>query len=1523
VSSFTINLSLPKIEEYARAHGFLGAAWKRQVLEDLLFDGRLHVKGGRDPRSGDSVWHCMGRRCSVTCVPDRQKDYSLFCIGLVAGPAEGGPSATNSVVDVPGPWELDTFGRRQGPGIRVEEHMNRCLGDVAPMPAKSVKRGAFGALADFHMTSAVVRRRVQPDEMVLAGAPISSQPHASGGPPDTADESGSAYQAIDRPRGLEVGSTATVVMDEGSDVRFDHGDVSTEPPRPDLVGVPGEAAPGSSWRLLPPRESWRELVVELVAEGAPTLIALLSAADPVAARRARIEQLEESMARLREELEALPDESVVMAGAERVAAVVEAAGGLHVPARLGAGSVDQLHEVLAALGDAACQVLPKWVLGVSLTESESLSAVLADEALQLQLARARQWMLRTFGGAPPDGFSLVGEPTSTGTVEDRLAAAWQSEALVRGYGDKLDLPTLAILRGMPSSDAAGVAERLIAWREDLHPDAFADLLAKLTGSMSVLRDPGVLLRLEGEDREIVRDLRTWARVCWHLDRAARVESPVAVARPLAGTESASVPSGAPPRLLDFDHVVTDERGHVHSARLFVPEPQDGRPVFVEIPVRLIASGPMDRAITVDVRSAAMVGVPASEVRGRAVTVSYDGQRPIARWRVSHAPARWLEASDQRWYREEVLSLPLTAGEANRIRDGKVTRVSVALVDSGVDRSLTFERFERELPNLAGGTGLGDSTATEIIQQRPLGAQVQHQKLASVVEEGRQTFMVVAPRRFGKTTLFQHLAEVARQAGHVVAAISMVRDESSAESATKFWAELKRALERDFKAAPPLGDRLPASVLDEEAWTKVRQFVARQGRSSLVVLVDEAQALVPRTGGPRWGTEFKLLVELGLVERKIDLARVQIGLFGTVDLSVRVGQNCKDFLLMHGTEIHAFDEASLGRYLRAVGGERVGTTRHARQTLARWTNNLRTLSTVYDHLRRRIATIQRSFLLDLDVDACVEELLSAGGRNDDEVWTYARSEMSHQDSWDPIDGFPLAVAWAQHRGTPNALARMQLCQESLQEELRVAGAPTQLSRARMEAALRDLKARGVLRDDGEFARPLLGELLRLRPHILRDDPVNQLALMRLAVDEIDWPEEAEQRDEGGQARIFVSPSEGVHLTYRACRLESDEDQRRFARTCAAVRTLRDRQTRLDGDEFLPRVRKAGFRSDDSRTGLLVYEWVEGESLAEQWKVMTGPARMWVVNQVARAVGALHAREVLHCDIAPRNVIVNGRLHATLIDFGLSRTTDTESRTRFPSDSFRAPEQCSEFPVSEKASDIFSLGTMLWGPGDGTDLPGPVREIANRMRAVGMESRPSIDEVVGVLNDQPTFDTRLHTAKSVVEDVIQDADDRLWPVLLEVSMAAALGQNRDLAWGDGRAMELAFTLNRLFEIVVREGLSPVARKLRDHLENIDRLREISLNALEFQVRDAKEATFAPFQDRSLKIVGLLRVAWAHPSSRSENLTRTTQMLQSKGDLAARALAPLRETARRLDHWSGHQGNPIERFAGMFAGQNWTGR
>jgi TolB-like protein/tetratricopeptide (TPR) repeat protein len=127
-----------------------------------------------------------------------------------------------------------------------------------------------------------------------------------------------------------------------------------------------------------------------------------------------------------------------------------------------------------------------------------------------------------------------------------------------------------------------------------------------------------------------------------------------------------------------------------------------------------------------------------------------------------------------------------------------------------------------------------------------------------------------------------------------------------------------------------------------------------------------------------------------------------------------------------------------------------------------------------------------------------------------------------------------------------------------------------------------------------------------------------------------------------------------------------------------------------------VHEIGETSDGQR--FIAMELLEGETLKK--RIASGPMSaddaVAIAAQIARALGAAHARHIIHRDVKPGNVIITNDGTAKLLDFGLAKSADvTVSRPGSTPGTvaYMSPEQVRGDHVDHR-SDLWSLGVVLY-------------------------------------------------------------------------------------------------------------------------------------------------------------------------------------------------------------------------------------
>jgi serine/threonine-protein kinase len=119
-----------------------------------------------------------------------------------------------------------------------------------------------------------------------------------------------------------------------------------------------------------------------------------------------------------------------------------------------------------------------------------------------------------------------------------------------------------------------------------------------------------------------------------------------------------------------------------------------------------------------------------------------------------------------------------------------------------------------------------------------------------------------------------------------------------------------------------------------------------------------------------------------------------------------------------------------------------------------------------------------------------------------------------------------------------------------------------------------------------------------------------------------------------------------------------------------------------------------------TYYLVMEYVRGGHLGAHLRPgqpVSPIAALWLAAHVADALGAAHARGIVHRDVKPANVLLTEEGCPKLTDFGIAKLLDIPAVTRasvlLGTPHYLAPEQASGGAITP-ATDVYALGVVLY-------------------------------------------------------------------------------------------------------------------------------------------------------------------------------------------------------------------------------------
>jgi len=184
--------------------------------------------------------------------------------------------------------------------------------------------------------------------------------------------------------------------------------------------------------------------------------------------------------------------------------------------------------------------------------------------------------------------------------------------------------------------------------------------------------------------------------------------------------------------------------------------------------------------------------------------------------------------------------------------------------------------------------------------------------------------------------------------------------------------------------------------------------------------------------------------------------------------------------------------------------------------------------------------------------------------------------------------------------------------------------------------------------------------------------------------------------------------------------------------------------------------------------LVMDYVEGPGLDKRLKQgpMSPEDLLTVCRRVTEGLQAAHNRNIVHRDLSPDNIILEGGdpAKAVIIDFGIAKDTNPGAETIVGNEfagkyAYAAPEQLNG--QSDARSDIYSLGALLLAnfrgaspniggnpmevvqkkgePLDTNGVPEPLKTLIDRMTAPDPEARLNSADAVLAFLDAPQAET----------------------------------------------------------------------------------------------------------------------------------------------------------------------------------------
>jgi hypothetical protein len=219
-------------------------------------------------------------------------------------------------------------------------------------------------------------------------------------------------------------------------------------------------------------------------------------------------------------------------------------------------------------------------------------------------------------------------------------------------------------------------------------------------------------------------------------------------------------------------------------------------------------------------------------------------------------------------------------------------------------------------------------------------------------------------------------------------------------------------------------------------------------------------------------------------------------------------------------------------------------------------------------------------------------------------------------------------------------------------------------------------------------------------------------------------------------------------------------------------------------------------DEGRRAFLAMDLYPGGSLRERMLAGARPEEdeLWrLLEHLLEALAAAHQASILHLDVKPSNVLLDGAGGFALADFGISEAARSGAGARARgTPGYAAPElREGRFEALDARADLFGVGATAWAFACGTDL-------ARRERAAGPDAPPP--------PPLSALRTDLSPSLAWVVEGLLAADPERRPG----SAAEALAQLRALA---GRAEPPRAALGGAGEALPDEEVAALAARLVD--------------------------------------------------------------------------------------------------------------
>ena len=188
---------------------------------------------------------------------------------------------------------------------------------------------------------------------------------------------------------------------------------------------------------------------------------------------------------------------------------------------------------------------------------------------------------------------------------------------------------------------------------------------------------------------------------------------------------------------------------------------------------------------------------------------------------------------------------------------------------------------------------------------------------------------------------------------------------------------------------------------------------------------------------------------------------------------------------------------------------------------------------------------------------------------------------------------------------------------------------------------------------------------------------------------------DERGRGSFATVYVArDTENNHIyAVKVMHLELSNDGELLARF--------QREAHIHLNLSDPHIARIVDYGNDSSMYYIVMEYIDGQNL--KYHMLThGPMEplraLNYTRQIVAGLDTAYKQGVVHRDIKPQNILVNGKDVVKIVDFGLARSRETVTLTQsnvfMGTAYYISPEQAESGRSADTRSDLYSVATVLF-------------------------------------------------------------------------------------------------------------------------------------------------------------------------------------------------------------------------------------